>query len=66
MKWKVTVLHPDSSIEQTDFDTKPEAEEYYNKIVTEAREKEIAVKVHLATVGQVLKFKKKKEILNGF
>ena len=33
MKWKVTVLHPDSSIEQTDFDTKPEAEEYYNKIV---------------------------------
>lgn len=61
MKWKVTVIHSDSSVEESTFDTKPEALDYYNYIVTTAREKEIAVKVHLTSVGQVLEFKRKEK-----
>ena len=61
MKWLVTITYPDSSVKKTTFTNKIEAEDYYNKVVTEARQNRVAIKVHLKSVGQVLKFKRKEK-----
>lgn len=61
MKWLVTITHPNSSVEKVTFPNKSEAEDYYNKVVTEARQNSVAIKVHLKSVGQILKFKNKEK-----
>lgn len=61
MKWVVCIIHPDSSVEKTTFDNKPEAEALYSKTVTLAREKGEPLRIVLQSVGQVLQFRKKEK-----